>query len=42
VKLPDQQYGNLFIFRVFNNISYGLVMQVTDTVQIGDLAKSPE
>jgi hypothetical protein len=42
VKLPDEQYGSLFIFRVFNNISYGLVMQVTDTVQIGDVAKSPE
>lgn len=42
VKLPDHQYGNLFVFRVFNNISYGLVMQVNDTVQIGDNAKSPE
>lgn len=42
VKLPDEQYGTLFIFRVFNNISYGLVMQVTDTVQVGDVAKSPE
>lgn len=42
VKLPDEQYGNLFIFRVFNNISYGLVMQVRDTVQIGDIASSPE
>jgi hypothetical protein len=42
VKLPDHQYGNLFVFRVFNNISYGLVMQVTDTVQVGDFAKSPE
>lgn len=42
VKLPDAQYGSLFIFRVFDNISYGLVMQVSDTVQIGDVAKSPE
>lgn len=42
VKLPDRQYGSIFIFRVFDHISYGLVMQVTDTVQIGDLAKSPE
>lgn len=42
VKLPDTQYGSLFIFRVFDNISYGLVMQVTDTVQVGDVAKSPE
>ena len=42
VKLPDNQYGSLFIFRVFDHISYGLVMQVSDSVQIGDLAKSPE
>jgi nucleoid-associated protein YgaU len=42
VKLPDEQYGALFIFRVFNNVSYGLVMQVTNPVQIGDIAKSPE
>jgi hypothetical protein len=42
VKLPDEQYGTLFIFRLFNRISYGLVMEVTDAVQIGDAAKSPE
>ncbi|WP_019142229.1 LysM peptidoglycan-binding domain-containing protein [Noviherbaspirillum massiliense] len=42
VKLPDERYGSLFIFRVFNNISYGLIMQVTDTVRVGDIAKSPE
>ena len=42
IKLPDEQYGNLFIFRVFKNVSYGLVMQVTEPVQVGDVAKSPE
>ena len=42
VKLPDQQYGALFVFRIFNNISYALVMQVSEPVQIGDVAKSPE
>lgn len=42
VKIPDYQYGSLFVFRVFNNISYGLVMQVTDAVRVGDFAKSPE
>lgn len=42
VKLPDEEYGSLFVFRVFNHISYGLVMQVKDSVQIGDVAKSPE
>ncbi len=42
VKLPDEQYGSLFIFRVFKTISYGLIMQVTEPVVVGDVAKSPE
>jgi len=42
VKLPDMQYGSLFIFRVFDKIAYGLVMQVTEPVQVGDVARSPE
>ncbi|MFC5473359.1 LysM peptidoglycan-binding domain-containing protein [Paraherbaspirillum soli] len=42
IKLPDEEYGTLFIFRVFNHISYGLIMEVKNTVDIGDLAKSPE
>jgi len=42
VKLPDEQYGSLFVFRTFDKIAYGLIMQVTDSVQVGDLARSPE
>jgi hypothetical protein len=42
LRMPDEQYGELFIFRVFGHVSYGLVMQVTLPVQIGDVAKSPE
>jgi hypothetical protein len=42
LKLPDEVYGTLFIFRVFKNMSYGLIMQVTEPVQVGDVAKSPE
>jgi len=42
MKLPDEQYGSLFIFRVFGRVSYGLIMQVTAPVEIGDVAKSPE
>jgi hypothetical protein len=42
MRLPDEQLGNLFIFRVFGHVSYGLVMQVTAPVQIGDVATSPE
>jgi nucleoid-associated protein YgaU len=42
IKLPDEQYGSLFIFRVFRNVSYGLIMQVTAPVEVGDVARSPE
>jgi hypothetical protein len=42
IRLPDEVYGKLFIFRIFNNISYGLIMEVKDTVEVGHLAQSPE
>jgi hypothetical protein len=42
MKLPDEQYGSLFIFRVFGHVSYGLIMQVKEPAQVGDVAKSPE
>ncbi|MFA9218224.1 MAG: LysM peptidoglycan-binding domain-containing protein [Sphingomonadaceae bacterium] len=42
VKLPDEEMGNLFIFRVFQHISYGLIMQVRGPVKVGDVAQSPE
>ena len=42
IKLPDEQVGTLFIFRVFKNVSYGLIMQVTQPVEVGDVARSPE
>lgn len=42
LRLPDEQYGELFIFRVFGHVAYGLVMEVTAPVQIGDVARSPE
>lgn len=42
VKLPDEQVGSLFIFRVFKHIAYGLIMQVTEPVEVGDVAQNPE
>lgn len=42
VMLPAEEYGHLLVFRVFNKASYGLIMQVTDSVVVGDEAKSPE
>jgi nucleoid-associated protein YgaU len=42
VQLPDEKYGAVFVFRVFDRISYGLVMQVSDSVQVGDVVSSPQ
>lgn len=42
IRLPDETYGQLFIFRIFKNISYGLIMEVSDTVEVGHIAQSPE
>lgn len=42
IKLPDEEYGSLFVFRVFDGISYALIMEVRDSVQVGDVAKTPE
>ncbi|WP_296000464.1 LysM peptidoglycan-binding domain-containing protein [Rugamonas sp.] len=42
VKLPDEEVGSLFVFRVFKHIAYGLIMQVTEPVVVGDVARSPE
>lgn len=42
VRLPDEKVGKLFIFRVFKHVSYGLIMQVSAPVEVGDYARSPE
>jgi hypothetical protein len=42
VRLPDEKSGTLFIFRTFDRVSYGLVMQVANRIQVGDAARSPE
>lgn len=42
VKLPNEAYGTLLIYRVFNNVSYGLIMAIHESTRIGDTVKSPE
>ena len=38
---PSEQYGVAMIFRVFENVSYALVMESTDAVHVLDEAKKP-
>jgi len=42
VRLPDERIGNMFVFRVFDDISYALVLRVTRQVRIGDRFADPE
>ena len=42
IQLPDQRIGNLFVFRIFDDISYALVLRVTRPVRIGDRFVDPE
>ncbi len=41
VKLPDEQIGLGFVFRVFPTISYALIQRGTQPVEVGDRASSP-
>ena len=41
IRLPDERYGLLFVFRVFERVSYALVMDVSRPVVPGDLVRNP-
>jgi len=41
VKLPAERYGVIFVFRVFDRISYALVMNVTRPVVVADIVRTP-
>ena len=41
IKLPDERNGLLMVFRTFDHLSYALVLDISDTVQVGDRVTSP-
>ncbi len=41
VRLPDERIGLLMIFRTFDRVSYGLIMQADQPVNILDVVKTP-
>ena len=41
IRLPPERYGLVFIFRTFNTVSYGLVMESSRPVQSGDIVLNP-
>jgi LysM repeat protein len=41
IKLPDERHGLLFVFRVFDRMSYALILTVKDPVKAGDRFTQP-
>ena len=41
LKLPNERYGLAFVFRVFDRVSYALVMQSSRHVQFNDVVQNP-
>jgi hypothetical protein len=41
IKLPDERIGNVFVFRVFDHMAYGLVLDTTMPTLPGDRISQP-
>jgi len=41
VQLPEERYGLVYVFRVFDNVSYALVMRVSRPVYALDVVRTP-
>jgi hypothetical protein len=41
IKLPDERNGLVFVFRVFEKMSYAMVMRSTRPIYVGDVVQTP-
>ncbi|GCL63937.1 LysM peptidoglycan-binding domain-containing protein [Pseudaquabacterium pictum] len=41
IQLPDERSGLLFVFRVFDRVSYGLIVSALDPIRAGDRISEP-
>ena len=41
VRLPDEQAGTVMVFKTFERISYGLVMEATEAIHVLDTIRNP-
>ena len=41
LRLPDERHGLIFVFRVFDRVSYALILSVQDPVRAGDRFTQP-
>ena len=42
VKLPDERIGEMFVFRVFDRLSYALIMTASGPIKVGDRFSLPD
>jgi hypothetical protein len=42
IKLPDERNGLLLVFKLFDKVSYGLILDITDGVRVGDRLGTPQ
>jgi len=41
VQAADERTGLVFVFRTFDRVSFGVLLNTTDTVRPGDYARTP-
>jgi hypothetical protein len=41
VRLPDERTGTFMVFKTFDQISYGLIMEAQDIIHVQDLVENP-
>jgi hypothetical protein len=42
IELPDEYVGHVMVFRTFNRVSYGLIMDSLRPVHVGDHLRAPD
>jgi LysM repeat protein len=42
IKLPNERNGLLMVFKIFEKLSYALILDITDGVRVGDRLAAPE
>jgi hypothetical protein len=41
VRLPDERTGTFMVFKTFDHLSYGLIMEATDLIRVADRVENP-